>query len=300
MEVVIVDGSDDRKKAKEVKAIANADPHVMLHALGHNIHHGPGLVYGMNRIKHDYVFMIDTDDEIVNSDIFKRMFELMGEKTYAVGSMVLVDDDCKPRSENRYIPYIYPAGMLVNRNEFFKYPLPIVHDGPFIKTMKAIFKAGLSESVLRHFPGLDGVYIRRGPGTTRVRTVDPEKCKEEWLVRKRDLLDKTWGSLSTRRLFYGRPKGCVLRYGIVLTEAFKDDPPRGRRGVVIEEYRDTGDNPSGAVHFDNVTPQTLGDFLTDIMNTLITSWDTVGWGPEKIKALSAKGNTDGGVDVCPD
>lgn len=264
--VVVVDGSDKPEYVEPVKKLCGEDPNVTLYTIGYNIHHGPGLNYAMRKIGHEYVFLMDTDDMIIREDIFARMFELMDDEVYAVGSMKLADDDCKFRKDGSRIPYIFTNGVLLNVAQYKRYAPAKIHDGALFPAMKQMYKKGESSLRLRHFPGLDDFYIKRGPGVTRIRFANQSGCDSDWFIKKKDLIDKDWGRWSKKRIFYGRPFGATSKYGVDLLEARKDNPPRARRSLVISEYDIKTNEPIRDIVFDDFDPKAVGDFLGEILS----------------------------------
>ena len=287
--IVVVDGSDQDDLAAEVEALARADMNMKLYQLGHNIHHGPGIDYAMKRIKEDYVFLLDTDDRVLRRETIEAMHELMTPDVYAVGELKLVDDCGDPKPADADIPYVFPMGMLLNREQYLKFPPAALHDGPFFDPMEAIHLDGESDKRLRHFPNI-GMYVKRGDGVTRIQFAEPEKCNKEWLLCRQDKINREWAELSQRRIVFMGPENSDVEYGIDMLEAMRENPTRLEWTLRISEYRKGEDTPSAELYFPNFQFKQLAAFfhmtLKAVAEYFAKAENTKGWIPVKTRKVS--------------
>ncbi len=173
---VVLDNSDEADKATEVAEIAEKDGNMTVHAVGKNLHHGPGMGFGIRKCPTEHVLVIDSDNEFMRSGLLQMMLEYMDPEVMAVGIVARVDEDgmdtrhpvlgVSPVSA-KSVPYVLPHTMLVRRGIFDAYPEPIKHGAPMISTCTAMWEAGTSYECLRNIPRLerDG-WVRVGEGET--------------------------------------------------------------------------------------------------------------------------------------
>ena len=82
--IYIVDGSD-QNIYKNVD-----DKNITHHKLGFNIHHGPGMDYGINRINTPYTLILDSDTQL-SSNILNTYNTIIPVEFYAAGHVCYVD-----------------------------------------------------------------------------------------------------------------------------------------------------------------------------------------------------------------
>ena len=173
---VVLDNSDEKARADEVLEIAEKDGNMTVHQTGKNLHHGPGMGFGVRKCETDHVLVIDSDNELMRPGLLSMMMEYMDPEVMAVGIVARVDeagmDTASPvygtsLASSRSVPYVLPHTMLVRPRIFDVYPEPIKHGAPMISTCTAMWKAGESYKCLRNIPRLerDG-WVRVGEGET--------------------------------------------------------------------------------------------------------------------------------------
>ena len=158
MKIIIVDGSNPEDPcysyvvslASEITTVAIA---------GTNIGHGRGMDAAIKMCQTPYALIFDSDIVMVKSPV-EEMLKLMEPDTYGVGYLEKTGFDgyefgAKPwHKAQGFMMMMHPYFMLLQVSEYFKY-YPFVHHGsPCFKAALDIHKAGLSEKILKSFPGL--------------------------------------------------------------------------------------------------------------------------------------------------
>lgn len=173
LKIVVVDGSDNETYIEQMKELCNSTKYnsrITLHSLGYNIHHGTGMIYGLNNIKTKYTLILDNDVYLTKSGSIELIFEKIKNEINSfkreimfVGCQMFVNESGKTviveskqdksiiqqlvptalieqQSKidqtkvdiDHLIKYIHPSFMFVNREMYMKY----ISDGilrPFIK-----------------------------------------------------------------------------------------------------------------------------------------------------------------------
>jgi SAM-dependent methyltransferase len=146
----IVDGSD-ASFAPMIADICAALPNVTLHALGYNIHHGPGMAWAIKNLNlNEQVLFLDSDIVVLRHGFIEELQTELLPSDYGVGGVGYVNQDGFdiPYSYGA-VPYLHPACMLCNVTVMRKWPLPIKHGAPMIEAMKSLHRTGQSQ-LLRH------------------------------------------------------------------------------------------------------------------------------------------------------
>lgn len=168
--VVVVDGSDNAHYHQAIDVV-NHHNYVEMHHFNHNIHHGPGLAYGIVNIKSERILTIDTDIEFINGGIVERMDKELKDSSYGIGDVQTVNYNGFNTTgkivpgDLTAIPYLHPAFMLINRSVAIVWGLPTKHGAPMIHAMIEIH-ADKRDDLLQHaeyithdFREKDKVYI---------------------------------------------------------------------------------------------------------------------------------------------
>lgn len=153
--VHVVDGSEPGPLAT-IRQICAGIPGVQLHAMGYNIHHGPGMAWALQQLGlSGPVLFLDTDVVVQRGGFIEAMLEHMRPGDYGVGGVAHVNDEGFdiPYGYGA-VPYLHPPCMLCNAEVMRQWPLPVKHGAPMVEAMKALHAAGRS-GLLRH---LDWVY----------------------------------------------------------------------------------------------------------------------------------------------
>lgn len=202
MPIVIIDGSAPADPcASYVKSLASDVTTVV--SLGYNIGHGRGMCKGIDLVKTPYALMFDSDIEMLKSPV-QAMCEMMEEDTFGIGYIEgkTAHDGFEwgwPRhnTPGEWMSYLHPFFQLINIRNYRKF-YPYVHHGaPCYLTMLDIHKRGLSDKILKEFPGLGhssgkglnwtGMpreHIRHDPGSTsKARTGEaPRGIEGGWVL----------------------------------------------------------------------------------------------------------------------
>lgn len=158
MDIFVVDGSDGGSDCyKYLDSITGL--HLTVFHCHRNIGHGRGMDLAVKYLKKPYVLFFDSDIIMVKSPI-QAMLDMMQENTFGVGYLEKVGVDgfdygAKPiHKRQKPIKYLHPYFQLVQVKEYKKYKPYIHHGAPCIATMLDIHRRGLSDKVLKEFPGL--------------------------------------------------------------------------------------------------------------------------------------------------
>jgi GT2 family glycosyltransferase len=147
--------------------------------LDKNYGHGPGLNRGMQYVKTPYVYIFDSDTEIIKEDLLESMLSLMDSHTYGVGFTRLTSRGGSHRdggvlSDPEVMTYLHPLACVISMHQYEKFPKFYSGGAPFNKTMSAIKDTGNAEMLIKFFPVILGGrlhanYVKHGGGNTRAR-----------------------------------------------------------------------------------------------------------------------------------
>ena len=148
--VHVVDGSD-AGFAPKIAAICAAVPGVTLHAMGYNIHHGPGMAWALQNLGlNEQVLFLDSDIVVLREGFIEALQVELQPGDYGAGGVGYVNQDGFdiPYGYGA-VPYLHPPCMLCNAEVMRQWPLPIKHGAPMVEAMKALHRTGQSR-LLRH------------------------------------------------------------------------------------------------------------------------------------------------------
>ena len=158
MKLVIVDGSrEDNPCYGYVQHLADAKTRVF-HS-SKNIGHGRGLDYGIRQAQTPYVLIFDSDIIMLQTPL-EDMLAMMVDDTFGVGYKEPADlgghewGSRKHMMKEGPMKYLHPYFCLIQKKEYFKYPPYCHHGAPAVNIMLNIHRKGLSDIVLKEFPGL--------------------------------------------------------------------------------------------------------------------------------------------------
>lgn len=137
--LLIVDGSDERN-FRRTEAVVAKYYDIEIHHFAYNIHHGPGMAYGISQITDERIVVIDTDIVFINPGVIERMDAELPADKYGIGDVQTID--ARGFNAPRGTPYLHPALMLINRSVYERFPEPIKHGAPMIRAMEAIHRSG--------------------------------------------------------------------------------------------------------------------------------------------------------------
>ena len=158
MPIIIIDGSTPGDPcASYVKSLISDVTTVI--SLGYNIGHGKGMCMGIDYVKTKYALIFDSDIKMLKSPIH-TILEMMEEDTFGVGFIqkVAMDGfDYGVKSEHKgkeWMPYLHPYFQLISIKNYKKFHPYVHHGAPCYLTMRDIHRRGLSNKILKEFPGL--------------------------------------------------------------------------------------------------------------------------------------------------
>lgn len=158
MNIIIVDTSD-RKNSCYGYVLTLRGPRTKVMHVDKNIGHGKGLCMGINGVQTPYFLIFDSDIEMFKSPISK-MLEMMENDTWGVGYIERTDlgghewGSRKEKMQYGSMKYMHPYFCLIQYKEYKKYSTFIHHGAPATQIMLEFHKNGLSDIVLKEFPGL--------------------------------------------------------------------------------------------------------------------------------------------------
>jgi GT2 family glycosyltransferase len=141
----VVDNSDGKIKKrgkkiidlnKDLYDISIEDNNFKIFKIGKNLHHGPGMDYGINNIKSDYILILDSDISLKKNII--DVFNIYNEKEFScMGLSIRVNKEGINIKNKNGIKYIHPSIILLNRLEYKNNSEKFIkHGAPCIKFMK--------------------------------------------------------------------------------------------------------------------------------------------------------------------
>jgi len=143
MPFLVVDGSGESNYKKIELFTEKYD--VEIHHFDYNIHHGPGLAYGIKYLKTEQILLLDSDLIVLHPGFVEDLQSKLRPESYGIGDVQIIND--KGFNSTHGISYLHPACALINRKVALRYPLPIKHGAPMIEAMKVVDK-----SLLQHEP----------------------------------------------------------------------------------------------------------------------------------------------------
>lgn len=135
---IVVDGSDELNY-EQIKDFPDKY-NIELHHFSYNIHHGPGLAYGIKYIQTDQILLIDSDLIVINPGFVEDLQSKLLSESYGIGDIQIVND--KGFNAKTGYEYLHPACALINRDVALQFPLPVKHGAPMIEAMIEINKHG--------------------------------------------------------------------------------------------------------------------------------------------------------------
>ena len=143
----IIDGSDDNKKYFE--DLEKKDNNFSVKRFGFNIHHGPGMDYGIKSSDKNFLLILDSDVYLK-----KPIIEDMNKKFngYSVGKKIIVNSEGysswqKTNNKDFIYEYVHPYCMLINKEEYIKHKPFIKHGAPCIQSMVDLHSKKLTNTL---------------------------------------------------------------------------------------------------------------------------------------------------------
>lgn len=160
MMMIIIDGSDSSDSCRAYVESLHSE-YTTLVLCPNNIGHGKGMDYAIRLCKTRFALIFDSDIEMIKNPLME-MLKIIKEtdNIYGVGYTEPTGEDGfeygahlhhKNETPTRYL---HPYFQLIQVSEYFKYPPYVHHGAPCVQTMNAIKRAGLSDKIIKEFPGL--------------------------------------------------------------------------------------------------------------------------------------------------
>lgn len=170
MPIIIINGSDANDLCTHyVKSLVSDLTTVI--SPGRNIRHGRGMHMGISQAKTKYALIFDSDIEMLKSPV-SQMLAMMEDDTFGVGSITKTGLDGfgygKKSHHKRtgYMLYLSPYFQLINISNYENFHRYIHHGAPCYLAMRDIHKKGLSNKIIKEFPGLRN-YVKHYGSVTR-------------------------------------------------------------------------------------------------------------------------------------
>jgi len=161
LNIVIVDGSDRPDPcAAYVQSLASELTTAVVP--GYNIGHGRGMCLGIKNVKTPYALIFDSDIVMLKSPVL-GMLAMMEEDTYGVGYIEknTAFDGFEWGAKKTHAVekigkmwYLHPMFQLLSVRRYKEFHPYVHHGAPCYLAMLDIHKKGLSEKILKEFPGL--------------------------------------------------------------------------------------------------------------------------------------------------
>jgi hypothetical protein len=184
IQMIIIDGSDPLDECREyVKTLASSVTTVAL--ADYNIGHGKGMDTAIRMCKTRFALIFDSDIVMRKSPV-QGMLDMMEPDTYGVGYLEKTGFDgyeygAKAHHKTQgFMMMMHPYFHLLQIENYYKF-YPYVHHGaPCFKSALDIHNRGLTDKILKSFPGLghtagkgwcwepvEGIYIKHDTAGTR-------------------------------------------------------------------------------------------------------------------------------------
>ena len=132
---IVVDGSTPEYYNKIKDFSERFD--VEIHHFNRNIHHGPGMSYGIQTIETRQILLLDTDIRIVRGGFIEDLQSKLRPDSYGIGDVSTINRD-GVNVTSRGIKYLHPSCALINKSVVMRYPMPIKHGAPMIAPMESL------------------------------------------------------------------------------------------------------------------------------------------------------------------
>ena len=139
----VVDGSDNPIyiNNKKYLDLIEKDENIIHYKIGYNIHHGPGMDFGLNKAETKYALIIDSDLTFINDGYLEVVSSVIdnNEKFYGFGRIVNSNKQGF-NVTHEDVKYLHPNLMFLTVEEYKKHKKFIKHGAPCIDTMNNLPK----------------------------------------------------------------------------------------------------------------------------------------------------------------
>jgi glycosyltransferase involved in cell wall biosynthesis len=152
IKLVVVDGSGGDECTRCVKEAEQNDENMVGIYYDYNVGHGPGMHIGITYIRTPFIYIFDSDTEMISGGIIDEMLSKFGPDTYGSGKVEYVNDNGSNVSDSaRGFPYLHPAVLLIRRSAYMRHKPFRHHGAPCIDAMRDIFYSKKSDKVIIPF-----------------------------------------------------------------------------------------------------------------------------------------------------
>lgn len=140
----VVDNSDKKisKRGKKIEVlnkdlydIPNKDINFKIYKIGKNIHHGPGMDYGINQIKTDYILILDSDVKL-HKNLLSLFNKYIKKDFTCIGLKIFVNQKGFNVSDGGIL-YIHPSCLLLSKEKYTNKNVKFIkHGAPCLDFMK--------------------------------------------------------------------------------------------------------------------------------------------------------------------
>jgi glycosyltransferase involved in cell wall biosynthesis len=161
----VIDGSDRPEFCDSIKQICKRE-RATLTQFGYNIHHGPGLDFGIKNSQKKYLFLMDSDSYFIKAGLFDEL--KLPDDCFGIGRLVEIDV-YNSQKEPQKLLYLHPNNCLINKEKYLagSPAVKIKRLPPFINTMlnmKFALKDGREVLIRYVYFGGRGTVSRFGMG----------------------------------------------------------------------------------------------------------------------------------------
>lgn len=160
LRMIIIDGSDKNNPCfSYVNSLKSSM--VQIYQMERNIGHGNGMHFALERCCSDIALIFDSDIVMLKSPI-DGMTKMFSRGMYGIGWITTIGRDGFDfgtpghHTGEKPIPYMHPYFMMISIPEYFRFHRFVHHGAPCYRAMVDIYDRGLSNKLLKQFPGLTG------------------------------------------------------------------------------------------------------------------------------------------------
>ncbi len=156
--MIIVEGSSRGSDCQRYVSSLISD-YTEVHALGYNIGHGPGMHFALERVKTRFAVIFDSDIVMLKSPV-AEMLKMFSTHTYGVGYLEKTAYDgfeygSKPTHRGKpFMMMLHPFFHMIQVKRYFEFHRYVHHGAPCYKAALDIHKKGLTNTLIKEFPGL--------------------------------------------------------------------------------------------------------------------------------------------------
>jgi GT2 family glycosyltransferase len=178
MVINVVDGSDNLLKNRGVdyivldnkmKNILNEDKFSNHYLIGYNIHHGPGMDYGLKKIQKKYALILDSDIRIKKGGLLELFSKQINTENFiCIGDKGIVNNS--GFDDKVGIEYVHPRAMIIKISEYLTINESFhKHGAPCLNFMKKVKSEKLTNKLIHLSNDILNEYlILNGRGTVKI------------------------------------------------------------------------------------------------------------------------------------